>query len=264
MVQQTPRKHVFVSGVHASSKSDDGETVIITMGNSVDVTHANGISVRQITIPNVFPNINRYRSEWIVDTVSYFTPLNQYTATTLAAQMTTHVANVIHAYDTTTHIWSITNNTGVDVVLSYTSEQWDLLGYHWRGAGFTLNGDRYDVTVTAAGIGQTLTGLYVPALGGEQFVSVACRQIAHSNLVHGSDGIQYDILCAVPLSDTPFLSVKSFITPDDNYASVNFPNATALDQSLELHILDSRMRRLAFPLNHHIDLFFCAHHNLGT
>jgi len=261
MVQQTPRKHVYVSGVHASTKSDDGETVIITMGNSVGVTHANGISVTQITLPNVFPNINRYRYEWVVDTVSYFTPINQYTATTLATAMTALVANLVHAYDTTTHSWSITNNTGAPVVLSFTSEQWDVLGYHWRGSGFTLNGDRYDVTLANAGV---LQAMYVPNMANEQFVSVACRQIAHSNLVHGSDGIQYDILCPVPFSDTPFLSVKSFITPDENYASVNFQNAIALDQSLEFHILDSRMRRLAFPLNHHMDLFFSAHHNLGT
>lgn len=261
MVQQTPRKHVFVSGVHASSKSADGETVIITMGNSIGVTHANGITVTQVTIPNVFPNINRYRFEWVVDTVSYFSAINQYTATTLATELTSLVANIVHAYDTVTHLWSITNNTGAPIVLSYTSEQWDVLGYHWRGAGYTQNGDRYDVTIGIAGVH---TGLYVPNMAAEQLVNIACRQLAHSNLVHGDDGIQYDILCTVPMSDTPFLAVKSFVTPTATYASVNFPNATALDQSLEFHILDSRMRRLAFPLNHHMDLFFSAHHNLGT
>jgi hypothetical protein len=231
------------------------------MGNSVGVTHANGITVTQVTLPNVFPNINRYRSEWVVDTVSYFTPVNQYTATTLATELTSITTNIVHAYDTATHLWSITNNTGGIITLSYTSEQWDVLGYNWRAAGWSQNGDRYD---HAIGDTDTRLGVFVPNMAAEQFVNIACRQLAHSNLVHGHDGIQYDILCPVPLSDTPFLSVKSFVTPTAEYASVNFPNATALDQSLEFHILDSRMRRLAFPLNHHMDLYFSAHHNLGT
>ena len=268
MVIQTPRKHVFVSGVHASSKSEDGETFTVTMGNSIGVTHASGLTVSQVTIPHVFPNINKYRQTWHFDGIDYVIPIAQYTAAELVTELNTQLVGtgIVHAFNAATNIWTITNNAGHDIDASLTSEQWDFLGYNWRDDAAVLqtsgpNEGRYDFTIPDTA---TLTAQHVPNMAGEMFVNIACRQLAHSNLVHGGDGIQYDIMCPVPLSNIEYLGVQSFIVPHAEYASVNFANAIAMDQTLEFHVLDSRMRRLSVPLNHHVEVFFCAHHHLGT
>lgn len=252
----------YISSEHASSKSQDGSQFIVNMNNTVYAEKASAISVNQVVVPNVFPNVNAYRNEMRVAGNLITIPVGQYTASTLATTVTALIAaiplNVTLTYTADAFVW--TNNEAGLQTISASSEVWEMLGWDWRN--FTLFAGLY--TIDVAGGGGTNTAPHLPSLYGEKLVHIVCDRLGHGNCVHGADGKLHDVIATVPLADTQWGFTKVWEPHEVKQWRVNFKYVNSISSSLEFQLLDTKMRALPMPYNHHIQMVVKVYHKEHT
>ena len=257
-----PLHTVFVTGAHASQKVQDGTQFTVNMGNSIGVEKASGINVKKVIIPHVFPNVNSFRDTWTFSAQVVQLLVAQYTIAELVAALTAALTNVTVTFSTVTQRVTILNSTGADLNIFLSAEQWDMLGYNWRDTvSFTKVGEIYDITFATA---TSIVASYPPNLAGEQLIHVVCDRLASSHMINGDEGVPYDVMVTVPLAETEYLSSKSFVPPHALHSRINFNHSNPINSTLTFSLLDTRMRKLNFPLNHHMELVFLCHHKEFT
>jgi hypothetical protein len=259
---------VYISTEHATSKTPDGAGFRINMDNSLFAENVSGCAVVEAVIPNIFPNINVYRQYFavgdVITQVGQNITIGQYTGAVLAEHVTSIFGvvgqNMTMAYSGIDFIFS---NFEIETrVIDAPAELWEIWGWDWRQLPISPEStdDRTLYRLVIPGS----TAAFAPnpsALYGEKIVHVSCDQLARANMVHGSDGKLYDILCSLPMAETEFFRTLTWQPPEDSTQRINFKHTKSITSSLDFTLHDSRMRRLPMPLNHHVQLVLKIYHS---
>jgi hypothetical protein len=250
------KKLLYVSTEHATTRSTDGSTWVVNIGNTLYADKVDAISPLKVTIANLFPNVTLHNNLFSVSntdgTVNVTVPVGNYTA----AEYATAVTALLTAVNVTLEIgagnpyfvWTSNNVHGDTTIFSTSIDWWNLVGY-----GST---DAVVFAQTTA-----VPAPHLPNMGGEKIVHISCDKISHGNLVHAQDGKLHDIVLSVPLSDTAYGFNTSFVPQADDTYIVDYRYTCSLASSLEFQLLDSKMRPLPYPLSHHIQMIFRLYHH---
>tara|TARA_R110002126_G_scaffold41736_4_gene121413 strand:+ start:270 stop:1070 length:801 start_codon:yes stop_codon:yes gene_type:complete len=251
------RKSLFLSGVHATSKNDDGSIFTVNIGNTIGAAKASGVSVQQVLLPQLFPNINQYRAGVMtINGVDYTLPLGQYTSTQYFAVLDALTPFDILFQTVSGPIFSeMTNNTGGDIILTMTEEIWAMWGYVVSDIAIEPDGRKSKTFTVGAHVGPNWADF-----GGDRLVHIVSERLARSNMINGGDGVLYDTLCTVPLVKTPLFQFIIYEPPYSDHSRINFDHTNPINSTLEFRLMDSRFRPLAYAKNHHIDLVLIVHH----
>jgi hypothetical protein len=248
------KKLLYVSTEHATSRTADGSTWVVNIGNTLYADKVDAISPLKVTMANLFPNVTQYNNTFTVSntdmTIVVTIPVGLYTAAEFATTVSGWLsdANIDLTVVADLFVWVSDNTHGDTTISSSLLDFWHLVGY-----GST------DDLVFAQNTSSTAP--HPPNMAGEKIVHIACDKISHGNLVHGEDGKLHDILLSVPLTDTAYGFNTSFVPQADDTYIVDYRYTCSLASSLEFQLLDSRMRSLGYPINPHIQMIFRLYHH---
>lgn len=256
--KKTNNALLYTSTEHATTRSADGHQWTVNIGNTIYAEKVDSIAPLQVTLANIFPNVTQYNNAFTVSNgdgaVNVVVPVGQYTATVFASTVTTQLAGVnvtltLNADDK--FVFTSTNAHGNTTVTSTLIDAWHLLGY--------ANADGVTFAQTTA-----TTAPYVPNMSGEKIVHIACDKLAHGNLVYGDDGSLHDIFVTIHLTDTTYGFNATFLPQQDETYHVDYKYANSVTSTLDFQLLDSKLRPLPYPLNHHVQIVFRLHHHENT
>lgn len=246
-------KMFYVSTEHARYRDPTNSRYSVNLDNTIHADKTVALIPSQVSVPNIFPNVNKYRNSWSETTTgSTFThslPLGQYNITTLLSAMNS-AATWLHFDVTSSGFVTVSIDiaySGFDVTLTAGNDFLELLGFQ-------------DQSPLVVGDGSTVTASTLPNLGGEKVVFVVSDRMAVSNCVNGGDGKLYDTLCCVSMHNTDFGQTAVFRATDGEVDGIkfNFDNDMT---AVEIELVDSKFRPLVLPNNYHVRMILKIVHS---
>jgi hypothetical protein len=261
---------LYCSTEHATSRTPNGDSWKVNVGNTIYADKVDAISPMKVTIANLFNNVNQYNNTYTVvnnnGTVTVVLPPGQYTAADIATYTATLTPGALLSFSSFALIpdeqkfsWSNVSGGASTTISSPQPGFWELIGWDPSTMDTDTVPGEYALILGASPV--TVTAPYLPSMGGEKLVHIACDKIAHGNLVHGADGKLHDIMLSVPLTDTAYGFTTSFVPQEDDSYMIDYRYTCSLASTLDFQILDSRLRPLVYPLNHHIQIIFKLYHH---
>jgi hypothetical protein len=264
---------LYCSTEHATQRTADGSSWTVNVGNTIYADKVDAISPLKVTITNLFHNVNQYNNTFTITngtgTVTVVVPPGQYTAIELSAYTQALTIPVVNAYltfstggipDTANRFGFVFNSADPTAfVSSPQTEFWDMVGVDPSLLNTVLVAGEY--TIPLVGLPGSILNDLPPNMGGEKIVHLACDKIAHGNMVHAKDGKLHDIVLSIPLSNTAYGFATGFVPQEDDSYMIDYRYTCSLASTLEFTLLDSQMRPLPYPTNHHVQMVFKLYHN---
>lgn len=244
-----PSATLYLSTEHAAYRNDEEGIFGFNIPNSMYVDKAVKIVPMSVTVPNIFPNVNKYKNTWtLVGTGELSIPVKQYSASTLVAALSA-TSNLV--------FWNVSPDgyfqiAGVNQTLtSPTIDFFAMLGF---ASQVTYSNGVYSLSWT-----NTLTASDLPNLGGEKIIFIHIDKMGGGNMVNGEDGTLHDLVAHVSLHDVDFGMEGHWRSNDILIDDIEYRHYNKLD-SLVVDIRDSRNRRLKLPANYHLRMMFKIFH----
>ncbi len=286
----TDRQHVgtqlYVGTDHASSRN--GGTWTISMGSTPDVDFAVEMCPVYVEVPNVFENIatDEFRISVLAGSGLfnarnhvYTVPRGQYTLTQFVTELS-QVFDANNAGVTVTTIGSPPTNP-INMTFTVVGNRIQITNneYNQCNVGFLDSENNGTATpLTRLGFDPSqYSGTIIPLLGttplevtatnlpnfaGETLVFIAADTMGHANLTFGADGSRYDIIAAVPLSDTVFGGVKTVEVKDRSLHTIVYrTDPRGLSSTIRFQLLDSNLQPLDLPENFNIRIIARVFHS---
>ena len=246
---------LYLSTEHATRRNAD---FFINISNSTSPTKVRKVVPVSVTIPNIFPNVNRYRNTWQENGGPEITiPEGQYDIDSLAAAFTAASTNLTMTVNG--GVLEITNNTAGSVFMeSKTTDIFDMLGFHDAISpvpAFPPPGTVYRLTFSAL---ETKTA-GLPNLGGEKMVFVTSQKLAHGSTTFGGDSVEYNILANISFHNVDYGQTAHFEVNELKSHEIDWLHHNNID-TVEMTILDSKFRPLLLPGNYHMRIVLRIFH----
>jgi len=254
---------LFTSTEHATTRQADGSQWTVNIGNTTYAEKVDAIAPLEVNLANLFNNVTQYNNTFNVTNldglVVVVIPVGYYTASSFAAAASAQLVgiDVVMAVSAGGYFRfsSISGTHGLTVVTSLSVGWWELIG------GFVDPQVDLSLSILTILQGTSFTMNHPPNMAGEKLVHIACDKIAHGNLVHGADGKLHDILVTVPLHNTAYGNNTTFVPQEEDHYLIDYRYTNSLSSTLDFQLLDSKMRPLSYPANHHIMILFKLHHH---
>lgn len=282
VLSKYPSLHCHITSINAGlvNRTLWGNGVFdFVYGNCIGVTKAIKIIPVSASVPNVFPNVRKEWTQWIISSSLPFDAFGNFISKfyTITELMT--ALEVITLEDGVTPFFALDEETGKIVTAGDASPQnytitlhprmWILMG--WGDIVGQLPQNNFDEdkiiwtwSGTNTDVPSTQFQLLEPNLSGEQIVHISLSDFAPANLVSSFNGSSEqasvrDTVITMNVGDTPYGGMHTTKTNTEWLEDVDYRTETNLAEG-RVSILDDRFEPLYLPTNHHVSLLFKVYH----